>query len=183
MTPNTEVLQCCPQNGIEHYIKREQLRWSGHLVGGVCVLFRSSFAIDRRNFGLNHLSSAFIFNYAVDQFHLRYVLVIYRPPSSSRNSQPFAIFLTEFRDLVERVVMETGIIILGNFDVAYGDNNNAHARALHNILSDANLRQNVTNATHQQGNVFDLVISASSSSRRRPSTLIEVTKNLGWECL
>ena len=32
MIPNTAVLQCCAQNGIEHHIKRAQLRWSGHLV-------------------------------------------------------------------------------------------------------------------------------------------------------
>ena len=32
MIPNTEVLQHCAQNGIEHHIKRAQLRWSGHLV-------------------------------------------------------------------------------------------------------------------------------------------------------
>ena len=30
--PNTEVLQRCAQNGIEHNIKRAQLRWSGHRV-------------------------------------------------------------------------------------------------------------------------------------------------------
>lgn len=32
MISNTEVLQRCAQNGIEHHIKRAQLRWSGHLV-------------------------------------------------------------------------------------------------------------------------------------------------------
>ena len=32
MVPNTEVLQRCAQNGIEHNIKRAQLRWSGHRV-------------------------------------------------------------------------------------------------------------------------------------------------------
>ena len=32
MIPNTEVLQRCAQNVIEHHIKRAQLRWSGHLV-------------------------------------------------------------------------------------------------------------------------------------------------------
>ncbi len=30
MIPNTEVLQRCTQNGIEHHIKRVQLCWSGH---------------------------------------------------------------------------------------------------------------------------------------------------------
>ncbi|KAI0228216.1 hypothetical protein LSAT2_021307 [Lamellibrachia satsuma] len=32
MISNTEVLQRCAKNGIEHHIKRAQLRWSGHLV-------------------------------------------------------------------------------------------------------------------------------------------------------
>ena len=32
MISNTEVLQRCAHNGIEHHIKRAQLRWSGHLV-------------------------------------------------------------------------------------------------------------------------------------------------------
>ncbi len=31
MLPNTEVLQRCAQTGIEHHIKRAQLRWSGHV--------------------------------------------------------------------------------------------------------------------------------------------------------
>ena len=92
MTPNTEVLQSCAQNGIEHYIKREQIHWSGHLVGGVGVLFRSSFAIDSPNFGLHHRSSALIFNYAVNQFHLPYVssLSIVRHHSSAIIQSEFA---------------------------------------------------------------------------------------------
>ena len=65
---------------------------------------------------------------------------------------------------IEGVVVESGMIILGDFNVGYGDNNYAHARALHDILSDANLRQSVTDATHQQCNVLDFVITASSSS-------------------
>ena len=133
--------------------------------GGVGVLFRSSFHIDH-----SQLWPASSFECLDLQLRCQSVsstlrlFVVYRPPSSSRNSQPFALFLTEFRDLIERVAMESGIIVLGDFNVAYGDNNDAHARALHDILSDANLRQNVTDATHQQGNVLDLVITASSSS-------------------
>ena len=92
------------------------------------------------------------------------LFVIYRPPSSSRNSQPFATFLTEFRELVECVGTKSGIIIVGDFNVRYGDDSDPHARALRDVLSDANLRQNVTDATHNRGNVLDLVITASSSS-------------------
>ena len=92
------------------------------------------------------------------------LFVIYRPPSSSPNSQTFAIFLTEFRDLVERVGTKSGIIIFGDFNVRYGGNSDAHTRALHDILSDASMRQNVTNAMRNRSNVLDLVISASSPS-------------------
>ena len=53
----------------------------------------------------------------------------------------------------------------------YGDNSDAHARALHDILSDANVRQNVTDATHNRGNVLHFVITASSSS---PITRVSV---------
>ena len=142
----------------------EQVARSNGRGGGVGVLFRSSFSIDH-----SQLWPASSFECVDLQLRCPSVastlrlFIVYRPPSSSRNSQPFAIFLTEFRDLVERVGMESGIIILGDFNVAYGDND-AHARALHDILSDANLRQNVTDATHQQGNVLELVITASSSS-------------------
>ena len=44
------------------------------------------------------------------------------------------------------------------------DDSDPHASALCDVLSDANLRQNVTDATNNRRNVLDLVITASSSS-------------------
>ena len=76
--------------------------------GGVSVLFRSSFSIDH--------SQLWPFECLDLQLRCRSVsstlrlFVLYRPPSSSRNSQPFGIFLTEFRDLIERVGLETGVV-------------------------------------------------------------------------
>ena len=99
------------------------------------------------------------------------LFLIYRPPSSSPNSQPFATFLTEFRYLIECVGTKPGIIILGDFNVPYGDVDEAHARALRDILSDANLMQNVTDATHTRGNILDLIITSTSSS---PITRVSV---------
>ena len=84
------------------------------------------------------------------------------------NSQPFATFLTEFRHLVECVGAKPGIIILGDFNVPYGNADDAHARALRDTLSDANMRQNVTDATHNRGNILDLVITSTSSSPITP---------------
>ena len=85
----------------------------GHCRGsGVGVLFRSSFVIDysqllaciilRVPSSSTTLSISFI--YVTSVRYLSTAVV-------SWNLQPFAIFLTEFRDLVERVDMESGIII------------------------------------------------------------------------
>ena len=70
------------------------------------------------------------------------------------------------RNLNQRkcVGTKSGIIIVGDFNVRYGDDSDPHARALRDVLSDASLRQNVTDATHNRGNVLDLVITACSSS-------------------
>ena len=98
--------------------------------------------------------------------HLHYLclFVICRPPSSSPNFQPFATFLTEFRDLIECVGTKSGIIVVGDVNVRYGDDSDPLARALHDVLSDANLRQNVTDAARNLGIVLDLVVTASSPS-------------------
>ena len=133
--------------------------------GGVGVLFRATYTVDHSK--LWPASSFECLDLQLRSPRVSSTLrlfVIYRPPSSSRNSQPFATFLTEFRELVECVGTKSGIIIVGDFNVRYGDDSDPHARALRDVLSDANLRQNVTDATHNHGNVLDLVITASSSS-------------------
>ena len=112
--------------------------------GGVGVLFKSSFTVDHSQ--LWPASSIECLDLQLRCHRVSSTIplfVIYRPT----------------RDLVERVGTKSGIIILGDFNVRYGDNSDAHARALHDILSDANMRQKVTNATHNRGNVLDLVIT------------------------
>ena len=140
--------------------------------GGVGVLFRASMTLDH-----SQLWPASSFECIDIQLRCNAIpstlrlFLIYRPPSSSPNSQPFATFLTEFRYLIECVGTKPGIIILGDFNVPYGDVNDAHARALRDILSDANLMQNVTDATHTRGNILDLIITSTSSS---PITRVSV---------
>ena len=75
-----------------------------------------------------------------------------------------AFIVTPFSFTPNALAWNPAFIILGDFNLAYGDDNDAHAIALHDKLSDANLRQNVNDATHQQDTVLDLVITASSSS-------------------
>ena len=125
-------------------------------------LFRSSFTVDHSQ--LWPASSFECLGLQLRCYGVSSTLrlfVIYRPPSSGPNSQPFAVFHAEFRDLVERVGKKSGIIIFGDFNVRYGDNNDARERALRDILSDA-MRQNVTDATHDRGKCMNLLPNDTS---------------------
>ena len=143
----------------------EHVARSNQRGGGVGVLFRASFTLDH-----SKLWPASSFECIDIQLRCNAIpstlrlFVIYRPPLSSPNSQPFATFLTEFRHLVECVGTKSGIIILWDFNIPYGNADDAHARALRDILSDANMRQNVTDATHNRGNILDIIITSTSSS-------------------
>ena len=135
-----------------------------------------------RNFGQRHRLNALLYNYAATQFRPHYGCLLstdrHHPvPTRSRSQR----FLTEFHHLVECVGTKSGIIILGDFNVPYGDVDDAHARALRDILPDANLRQNVTDATHNRGNILDLIITSTSSSpitRYLLTILLRITTQL-----
>ena len=79
----------------------EHVARSNQRAGGVGVLFRASFTLDH-----SKLWPASSFECIDIQLRCNAIpstlrlFVIYRPPSSSPNSQPFATFLTEFRHLV-----------------------------------------------------------------------------------
>ena len=135
----------------------EDVARSNHRGGGVGVLYRASLTLD--NSQLWPASSFECIDIELRRNSIPSTLrlfVIY-PAITQPHSQPFATFLNEFRHLVECVGTKSGIIIIiGDVNVPYGDVDDAHARALRDILSDANLRQNVTEATHNRGNILDL---------------------------
>ena len=69
------------------------------------------------------------------------MFVIYRPPSSRCKSTPYRLFLDEFSHLLEHVsVKQTGLIILGDFNVHCGNVDDKNASDLAAILNDTNLQ-------------------------------------------
>ena len=86
------------------------------------------------------------------------LFVIYRPPSSGCKATPFCLFLDEFSHLLEHVsIKQTGLIILGDFNVHYGNVDDKNASDLAAILNDTNLQQPLKSATHSRDNILDLV--------------------------
>ena len=93
------------------------------------------------------------------------IFIIYRPPSSGRNSKPFNLFLKEFRELIKHVCSQkSGLVIIGDFNVHYGSSNDNDACMLADILHSTNFQQHVSSATHCRGNILDLVITPSTNS-------------------
>ena len=69
------------------------------------------------------------------------IFVVYRPASSGRKSKLFRVFLQEFGELLERVFLKKRLIVLGNSNVHYGNDDDKDARDLVAILSEINLQQ------------------------------------------
>ena len=93
------------------------------------------------------------------------VLNIYRPPDTSRGSQPFATFLSEVQSTIsEFATVPHHFVITGDFNIHVDDPSDSHARQFSEILSSLNLTQHVTFPTHSLGHTLDLAITASDST-------------------
>jgi hypothetical protein len=88
------------------------------------------------------------------------LIVLYRPPSTSRAS-----FITEFTDFVDRKSMERGhLILVGDFNFHVDVKDDYYANKFKEVLGSGNLTQHVTGPTQKYGHTLDLVITKSDSS-------------------
>ena len=88
------------------------------------------------------------------------IVTIYRPPSSGKNTTPFSEFITEFNHVLDRAATRpTEYVIVGDFNMHYGDLRRPDVRDLSELLLDNEYTQHVTEPTHVGGNILDLVIT------------------------
>ncbi|MCH1595851.1 MAG: hypothetical protein L7S42_05020, partial [Flavobacteriaceae bacterium] len=88
--------------------------------------------------------------------HLR-IIVLYRPPSSS-----LAEFLEEFSSLLEFVVVSPGkLVILGDFNIQFGNRQDCYANQFVDVINSFDLIQHVSKPTHTSGHILDLLITRS----------------------
>ena len=88
------------------------------------------------------------------------LVIIYRPPPSSKNKIPRHQFLNDFSDLLESVAIISGNpIIVGDFNIHCEDLGSQETIKFNQILTDFNLTQHIAEATHELGHILDCVIS------------------------
>ena len=90
------------------------------------------------------------------------LVVLYRPPSSSKTGKPIVTFLEEFHQYVDsRVTMSGRFIIMGDFSFHYERAELCDTKRLRDLLHSLNLEQHIQQPTHIHGNCLDLVVRRS----------------------
>ncbi|XP_077985142.1 uncharacterized protein LOC144439783 [Glandiceps talaboti] len=93
------------------------------------------------------------------------LIVVYRPPPSTKNKSTTSSFLEEFTDFLSTKCVSPGkLLITGDFNLHLDDENNRDTCQFKNMLDSVNLTQHVQQATHQRGHMLDLVITRTSEN-------------------
>ena len=92
------------------------------------------------------------------------VLAIYHPPYSSTNKCTDAMFLDDFAELLEEVLVSYGkIVCMGNFNLHVDNMENPDAQVFLDMITAFGLENHVAFPTHRSGHTLDLVITESVS--------------------
>ena len=87
--------------------------------------------------------------------------VVYKPPKTGASS----LFFTELGDLVERLATHPGeLILVGDFNFHVDQAADPDARKFLGFLESFNLKQHVSQPTHQKGHTLDLVITKDNGN-------------------
>ena len=133
--------------------------------GGIGVLFKRGFAFhvgDRHPKTKTFESTSILLHSGGRSLRL---LVVYRPPRSTKNPHAFSEFLLEFIDMVDGVLLDQpNLLIVGDFNVHVDDPSCDDAAALLDSLAALGLAQHVSGATHSRGHTLDLIISRSDDN-------------------
>ena len=83
------------------------------------------------------------------------LLVIYRPPPTSKNGSSAADFLSEFSDILDTYIpLADELVIVGDFNFRFDAPDNVHVRHLSDLLHCHGLTQHVKQPTHQDGHII-----------------------------
>ncbi|EDO26758.1 predicted protein, partial [Nematostella vectensis] len=132
--------------------------------GGTGILARDSLVVKNARAGIYDSFEYSEWTIVSGSTRLR-LLAIYRPPYSSSHPLTVSMFISEFAEFLESVVMTTEPLLLtGDFNIHVNiDSDNDAARFL-DLLSSMGLQQHINFPTHISGNTLDLLISRTLDS-------------------
>ena len=91
--------------------------------------------------------------------HIKLVIV-YRPPPSSKKKLTFADFLREFTPFIEHYAMSSSrVAILGDFNIHWVKPSDSHVKRFMELIDSLNMIQHVQEPTHIDGHIIDLIFT------------------------
>ena len=125
------------QNTLKQHRLLKQPR-KGKTGGGLCVIVRDTYTTKKRSHCYDTFECLEVIISSAGQDTLT-LIVIYRPPARGQNS---AIFFAEFSKLLESVnLVNSKLIICGDFNIHVDNSQDANARMLKDILESGGLKK------------------------------------------
>lgn len=103
-----------------------------------------------------------------------HIFAIYRPPPSRKNRLTFSDFYDDFAVLLETVISKhRNFLLVGDLNVHFDDLSQIESKRIQSLLTESNLVQLVTCATHQGGHTLDPVITSGDSQFVRSVQVVD----------
>ena len=103
------------------------------------------------------------------------LVALYRPPPSTKNKLTPAMFFAEFTDLLEKYSSAAGnLLIAGDFNFHWGCADDVNAIELRNLLEAVGLTQHISEPTHENGRILDLLVTRSSENIVKKTTVSDL---------
>jgi hypothetical protein len=147
------------------YSLKHKPRDSGSRGGGVGILHKESIPLKKQPSSVQAISFESMEGYFILPGSCLHIALIYRIPPSSANNLQKSLFLKEFATLLEYLSVLPGkLLITGDFNVHWDDDNNTEKIRFADLLSSFDLIQHVNVPTHASGHTLDFVITRKSDN-------------------
>jgi len=102
------------------------------------------------------------------------VMLVYRPPPSPRNNLTLPAFIDEFTEyLAEATTKHKEIMVIGDFNLHWDQEGNPGVRMFKEIIETHGIKQHVTESTHVENHILDLIMTNSDATHRVSSIKVE----------
>ena len=135
-----------------------------HRGGGTGLIYRDSFDVSKVNAGASEHDSFEFSEWIVRSSpHNIRLVIVYRPPYSEEHRVPVNVFLAEFPEYLESLLLcKEQLLITGDFNIHADDPQDSDARKFLEPLVGLGLEQHVDKPTHRDRHILDLTITRMS---------------------
>ena len=132
--------------------------------GGTRIIYYESLDVKKIDAGVSLRNSYEFSEWIVKSggYSIR-IAIIYRPPYSERHPVTTNVFLTEFPDYLESLLLcKEGLLITGDFHIHVDDFSNPDTQKILDVLDSFDLQRHVKKPTHRDVHTLDLSITRKS---------------------